>query len=317
MKTRSVFLFLMLTVMLTSVCSGQGLLRRAIDRKLEHKIDSAVDQSAQDNASKNEKANKNQADKNNENDKGGTKETGRGLFGGKIDIKYNDEYKFNGRMYMQMEAYDKKDVRKTDFYTYFNTNTRNAGIEASTTDPKENDKPVNTIFIYDYDNRCFLMLIGDAESKTGIISTMPSDSAIAAMGQNQKAKTSGQSNAGKSDPGKSPTITKTGNSRIIAGYKCDEYKVTEPDVEGYSDVWMTKDLKIKADKRYWNKAGMPAYYGYPEFEGSVMLAMESFDKKNSPIIKMETREINEKTDHSISTKGYTLMKMNFGQSGKK
>ena len=25
---------------------------------------------------------------------------------------------------------------------------------------------------------------------------------------------------------------------------------------------------------------MPAYYGYPEFEGSVMFAMESFDKKN-------------------------------------
>ena len=32
---------------------------------------------------------------------------------------------------------------------------------------------------------------------------------------------------------------------------------------------------------------------------------------------METKEINEKIDHSISTKGYTLMKMNFGQSGKK
>ena len=120
--------------------------------------------------------------------RGGTKETGRGLFGAKIDIKYDDEYKFNGRMYMQMEAYEKKDVRKTDFYTYFNTNTRNAGIEASTTDPKENDKPVNTIFIYDYENRCFLMLIGDAESKTGIISTMPSDSAIAAMGKIKRRK---------------------------------------------------------------------------------------------------------------------------------
>ena len=34
-----------------------------------------------------------------------------------------------GRIYMEMEIYDKKDVKKSDYYTYFNANTRNAGIE--------------------------------------------------------------------------------------------------------------------------------------------------------------------------------------------
>ncbi len=52
---------------------------------------------------------------------GKTKSTG--LFGGKIDIKYNDEYDFTGRIYMQMETYDKNDVIKSDFYTYFNSGT--------------------------------------------------------------------------------------------------------------------------------------------------------------------------------------------------
>ncbi len=32
---------------------------------------------------------------------------------------------------------------------------------------------------------------------------------------------------------------------------------------------------------------------------------------------METKEINENFNHSISTAGYTFMKMNFGQAGKK
>ena len=49
----------------------------------------------------------------------------------------------------------------------------------------------------------------------------------------------------------------------------------------------------------------------------MMLAMESFDKNNNPVMKMETKEINEKFSHSISTVGITFMKMNFGQSGKK
>ena len=162
------------------------------------------------------------------------------------------------------------------------------------TDPKEPDKPVSTVFIYDYENKCFLMLLGNADSKTGIISTLPSDSAIVAMGKNQKSASNAQIPEQKMDAGKRPTITKTGNSRIIAGYKCDEYKVVEPDVEGYSDIWMTKDLKINADKNYWGKTGMPSYYGYPEFEGSVMLAMDSYDKKDNPTMKMETKEINQK-----------------------
>ena len=71
------------------------------------------------------------------------------------------------------------------------------------------------------------------------------------------------------------------------------------------------------DKRYWGKAGMPTYYNYPGFEGSMLLATEGFDKKNNPTMKMETKEINENFSHTISTVGITFMKMNFGQAGKK
>jgi hypothetical protein len=45
--------------------------------------------------------------------------------------------------------------------------------------------------------------------------------------------------------------------------------------------------------------------------------MESFDKSNKPEMKMETKEINDNFSHEISTVGYTFMKMNFGQAGKK
>jgi hypothetical protein len=294
-------------IMLPAVSSGQAwLLRRAIDRKLEHKVDSAVDKSDRDAAKKNEETDQSQTDKNTEANKGGTKETGRGLFGGKIDIKYDDEYKFTGRIYMQMETYDKKDVMKSDYYTYFNSNSLNAGMELLPVDAKEGDKAVPTVFLFDNDNRCFMMLLENKDSKTGIISAMPSDSAIAAQAKSQKEANPEQA-----------TIAKTGNSRVIAGYKCDEYKITDANKDGYSNVWMTKEIKLKADKKYWGKAGVPSYYNYPGFEGAVMLAMEGFDKNNKPTMKLETKEINDNFSHSISTKGVTFMKMNFGQAGKK
>ena len=296
-----------MSIMLSTTSNAQTwLLRRAVDRKLEHKVDSAVDKSDRDEAKTKQQADKKQSDTASAQSKGGTKATGRGLFGAKIDIKYDDEYKFTGRIYMQMETYDKKDVLKSDYYTYYNSNTLNAGIEMLPVDTKQGDKNVPTIFLYDNDNKCFMMLLENSGSKTGMISTLPSDSAMAAQAKNQKG----------ANPEKA-TITKTGNSRVIAGYKCDEYKIVDPDKDGYSNVWMTKDVKLKADKKYWGKSGMPTYYNYPGFEGSMMLAMESFDKNNKTTMKMETKEINDKYSHSISTVGITFMKMNFGQAGKK
>ena len=48
-----------------------------------------------------------------------------------------------------------------------------------------------------------------------------------------------------------------------------------------------------------------------------MLAFEGYDKSNHLTMKMETKEINENFRHSVSTVGYSFMKMNFGQAGKK
>ena len=307
MKTKSIFLLLVLVMMLPSRSYAQAwILRRAIDRKIEHKVDSAVDKSDKDEAKARQQASKNDTTKTSGTQKTGTKETGRGLFGGKIDIKYEDEYKFTGRIYMQMENYDKKDVVKSDYYTYYNSNTLNAGIEMLPLDAKNGDKTYPTVFLFDNDNRSFMMIVETKDSKTGIISSIPSDSVMAAQAKTQK----------ETNPEKA-TITKTGNSRLIAGYKCDEYKIVDAEKEGYSNVWMTKDVKLKADKKYWGKAGVPTYYNYPGFEGAMMLAMDSFDKNNKPTLKMETKEINDNFSHSISTVGLTFMKMNFGQAGKK
>src|SRR5665648_476761 len=113
MKTRSIILLFAFIVMLPAVSNAQGyILRRAINRQIDNKIDSAIDKSAKDKAKQKEQSDQQQPDKSPAPDNSGTKGTGRGLFGGKIDIKYNDEYKFTGSIYMQMESYNNKEVLK-------------------------------------------------------------------------------------------------------------------------------------------------------------------------------------------------------------
>ena len=207
---------------------------------------------------------------------------------------------------MQMEAYDKKDVTKSDYFTYYNANALNACIEIKISDPENGGAVVPTQFLFDNDNRCFIILMQGPDSKSGIISSIPDDSTLTAQKEALIVK----------DENKAK-ITKTGNSRIIAGYRCDEYKIVDPDQDGYSNVWMTKDIKIKADKKNWGKAGMPTYNDYPGFEDAMMLALEEYDKNNKLEMKMETKEINDNFNHSVSTAGYMLIKMNFGQAGAK
>jgi hypothetical protein len=307
MKIKITFLIAAL-ILLPVVSNAQGgVLRRALNRAIEKEIDTAVNKKIEEDKARAKANEKNDEEQKEADDqKSGRRGSGIGIFGGATDIKHNDEYSFTGRIFMQMETYDKKDVAKSDYYTYFNANTSNAGIEFRVTDPEKGESVVPTMFIFDNENRCFMMLIPGEDSKTGIISTIPDDSTLTA-----KSKSKGVASETPA------TITKTGNTKMIAGYKCDEYKVVEEDDDGYAHVWMTKDVKIKADKRNWGKTGMPTYYNYPGFEGSMMLAMERYDKDNKLEMKMETKEINDNYKHSISTVGYSLIKMNFSQAGRK
>ena len=119
---------------------------------------------------------------------------------------------------------------------------------------------------------------------------------------------------GKKD--KPPVFTKTGNTRMVAGYKCDEYSYVDPDDNSKGKVWFTKDARLKVDKNGWKNTGMSAYYGNPDFNDGIILANEAYDDKGKLTMKSETQEINENYPHSISVKGYSLRQMNMGKDKK-
>jgi hypothetical protein len=265
MKTRSLLLLLALGIMLPSVSNGQvgNLIKNKIGRAINAGAKTAgkegnkeVDSIALKKTEK--KVNNNAAGNQNENNLSNKTEgqgnNGQGginvgnLFGGKVDLKYNEEYNFTSRLYMQTETYDKKEVMKMDLYMYFSANTPTVGMETkSITDEKGNSTPIASSMVMDGENKCFIALTDVNGTKMGVISAMPDENTV----QTQPD--------GKPEKNNTPTnFTKTGNTKVIAGYKCDEYSYTGSDNKSSGKVWFTKDTNLKIDKRGWQKTGMAA-----------------------------------------------------------
>jgi hypothetical protein len=101
--------------------------------------------------------------------------------------------------------------------------------------------------VMDGENKCFIALTDVNGTKMGVISAMPDENTV----QTQPD--------GKPEKNNTPTnFTKTGNTKVIAGYKCDEYSYTGSDNKSSGKVWFTKDTNLKIDKRGWQKTGMAA-----------------------------------------------------------
>jgi hypothetical protein len=309
MKTRFLFLLFILMIILPSVSYSQGgyILRRAINRQVEKEVDSLLDKKVQDEQNKSRerqrieeqnaaKVNEDTGEESSDEGEGqqGAVDLG-GLFGNKVDLKYNDKYDFTSRLYMQTESYDKKDVTKMDMYMYYSSISPSIGIETkSITSSDGEELPVVSSMVMDGENKCFIMLTDMNGTKMGIISPVPDENA-----ETEKAK--------------APVITKTGNTKVIAGYKCDEYSYKDADSKTSGKLWHSKDAKLKIDRRSWSKAGMPDYYGYEGFREGIILASETYDNKGKLEAKTETKEINPDFPHSISVKGYPLRQMNLNQ----
>lgn len=321
MKTRILFLLLAISVLLPGTSFGQlgGIVRRAVNRQINNEVDSALDKKVQEEQNKN-RASKAEQQKveavsveeneevtdDDDNSEAGGGEGGNaaggaafsGLFGNKVTLKYKDEYNFTSRMYMVTEQYDNKEVIKMNFNMFFSANQPAVGIETQTITDEENEMEMTAKMVMDGENKTFVMLTDVNGMKMGTISEIPDENTTVIGPDGKPVKNY-----------KPPTFTKTGNTRMVAGLKCDEYTYKNEDKTS-GKVWFTRDAKIKIDQRGWNSSGMSYYYGSKQFDDGIILASEAYDEKNKLQMKSETVEINENFPHKITVAGYTLRQMN-------
>lgn len=207
-----------------------------------------------------------------------------GLFGGKADVK--DEYTFQHEVKMQVEGTDKKgkDSYVQDIAIYLSDESPEVGINTVS-------EGVKALMVMDMEKLVVVTLMDQEGQKFGIT-----------------AKLNGDMLEVEEDSEDTPDFRKTGNTKDILGYSCEEYLSEDGD---YSyQIWVTDEVELDVQQAFGGMAGMkkPPTMVAPGTPNGMMMEMNSVSKKHEEEkVRMLVTAINENSPHAISTEGYMFL----------
>ncbi|MFT6175725.1 MAG: hypothetical protein ACJAY4_001956 [Cryomorphaceae bacterium] len=216
-------------------------------------------------------------------------------------VQLPGEYKFDQRFVILIENFDKKGKPGES-----NEMTFLSRKESSAMGILMNQEGINTSIIYDLDNYEMITLMNVSGQKMGTTVSIDKSQAegIMSAGDSEEA-----------DMTEMPTFKKTGETKTISGYSCDEYIVENlENSDGTKMVyWITEEAEIEWIESMSNMSSinkqMPNLYtgtGYPE-DGSIIQMI--VEEKNGERMVMTLKEAETNKEIIISTKGYTFMNM--------
>lgn len=220
-----------------------------------------------------------------------------GIFAGKAVVE--DNYEFDHNMLLNIDTYDKKGKQQDpmDMRMYFSEDQPNFGMQMDMEGSK-------TFIIYDMKTYQMVTLIESDGQKIG--TAMKFDPAKF----EEAIKDASEENPDMSDY----KFIKTGNSKVISGYNCDEYKVesSESDPDWVSTYWLTDEtdanwMQYMANMAASNKA-MSNKFEMPEnYPKGTMIQIINESVKNQEKSIMTVKEFNKDQEKSFSTSGYQFM----------
>ncbi len=221
-----------------------------------------------------------------------------GLGAGAVTIQHKDNYDFTGMIRMETESFTEESPGRYDYIMYFADNQPNTAIRIKALDPEPGQEG-SALFVFDIENNCFMMLADGSEQKAGMISPLDG------MADDETA--TGDETGSSDEEFTDENLNKTGRTKVIAGYKCDEYEYNNQDSKVI--MWYSKDIDLKINRKAWQKAGMSPYFGLTEFQGGLLMAMETWEN-GKLTSRTETKEVNNNIKNQISLQGYQLIQVN-------
>jgi hypothetical protein len=205
-----------------------------------------------------------------------------------------ETYQYAGNIFMTVQSWN--DDGSTDGevnYTTYMTND-NSGFAMEF----EKDGQ-NSLMIFDYGNGSMIILSENENEKTGIVTPYASyltDSL-------EEVESDPDSEEIDDFSVYNQNLKKTGKSKKIAGYSCDEY--TYEDEESDITLWMTDELpaELWANMYSANVITASAAGNY----GGFVMEMDQKDKTSEDRVFLQVQEVNRNESKSFSTKGYQLI----------
>lgn len=150
-----------------------------------------------------------------------------GMFGGMMQpAPTESDYSFTGYSVMEVTTTDKKGKSEDPMKIQYLLSSNTEFMGMSFVDPKQPN--ASTVTILDTKNQAMVILLDDKGKKSSMAMKMDYDKMQEMVDEESEEQLDTQDY----------TITKTGNSKSILGYTCEEYVVTTED--GTGNYWITE-----------------------------------------------------------------------------
>ncbi len=211
--------------------------------------------------------------------------------------KIEDDYTFNHNLKLNIQSFDKKGKAQEamDMKMYFSDSEANFGMEL-------NASGAESFVIYDMASYQMISLIDANGQKIGMSMKIDPEKMEKQM-----------SDAEEKNKSEAYSFVKTGDSKVISGFKCEAYKMDGPDSNEWDQtLWMTEDtdadwMGYMSNMMATNKK-MQGSYQMPENypKGSVIQIISESTKNQEKTI-MTVKEIHKNQPKTFSTNGYKFM----------
>lgn len=312
---KSLRLFILVIAVLigtTGTLQAQSILERAAQKaknkieeraskKVEEKVDEKIDQKIDetlDEIDKNEDKSSSQESRDEKNNQRMQKiMKGIGVSGEPVPVENNYAFSTMIRMHLQTIDGKGKTTSEGDFVTYVDPGATNFAYEVLSEDIGEKG---TGIFIFDMKNKASIMLNEENGKKTGLVYGLG-----AMVGDDSKMQELTKEEADAADNvALNPYFKKTGRTKKIQGYSCDEYEYDNPEEQTKGNYWITNDLSIKSRDLYGTILKTAAMT--PGAHGRQLMEAETIDKKSGERSILKVTEINQKAGKKFDLSEYQV-----------
>ncbi len=249
----NLLLIAFVSAILTQPAHGQKLLRKLQEKvqeraeeKVEERVDKKIDEAIDKQLDKIEES----LESDSENEPGSSESRSqsdrdreqrmqnimKGIGIGGEPVPVADAYAFKQMIEMRVESYNKNGKLESegDFITHLSPDSKSMAYQVVSGDM---GNPGQGMFIIDAENGATIILSEEKGEKTGIVYGM--GAFFSSIGETYEEENLAETPEAYLA---NPNVKKTGRTKTIAGYKCEEYKFNDEETE--SEVWITQDLKM-------------------------------------------------------------------------